>query len=116
MSSMSEIEKQRLARRKGDIIRILREDYLSRMTAVGGLIGALDMLGESISNESLQFDLTYLAQQGYIQIWRVRDLPGFRADRLNNIGPADQIRFAKLQPRGLQLLDGNAPEDPQVKF
>jgi hypothetical protein len=113
--SMAEIEKQRLARRKGEIIRILREEYVRNMTSAASLLGTLDNLGHSISLESLQFDLTYLAEQGYIQIWRVRDLPGFRSDRVN-IAPPDQIRFAKLLARGLQLLDGNVKEDPQVIF
>ncbi len=113
--SMFEIEKQRLARRKGDIIRILQEDYRSRMTSVGSLLGALDMLGEPVDPKSLQFDLIYLSQQGYILTWCVRDMPGFRQDRAS-VGSPDEIRFAKLTPRGLQLLDGNAPEDPQVKF
>jgi hypothetical protein len=112
---MFEVEKQRLARRKGDIIRILQEDYRSPMTSVGSLLGALDMLGESVDPRSLQFDLIYLAQQSYIEIWQVRDLPGYRRDRIN-IGAPDEIRFAKLKPKGLQLLDGNAAEDPQVKF
>jgi|GEM_PF-3415481 len=113
--SMLAIEIHKQARRKGDIIRILYEDYTSAMTSVGSLAGALDMLGESVSPDSLQFHLVYLAQQSYIQIWRVRDLPGWRRDRIG-VGPAEQIRFAKLLPRGLQLLDGNCPEDPQVKF
>ena len=113
--SMAEIEKQRLARRKGDVIRILQEDYRAKMTSVGSLLGALDMLGEPVDPRSLQFDLTYLSQQGYILTWCVRDMPGFRHDRINS-GAPDDIRFAKLTPKGLQLLDGNAPEDPQVKF
>lgn len=113
--SMAEIEKQRHASQRGDIIRVLCEDYRSTMTAVGNLSGTLDSLGTSISMESLCFHLTYLADSEFIKIWRTRDMPGWRTDRSNR-GSADDIRFAKLLPRGLQLLDGICAADPGVKF
>lgn len=115
--SMAEIEKQRLARRKGDILRILLEEYRSarEMTSIGNLIGTLDAIGEPVSPESIQFDLHYLSDQGYIRVWLNRDVPGFRKDR-QNAGLPTEIRFCRLVPRGIQLIDGNITEDPQVKF
>jgi hypothetical protein len=53
--------------------------------------------------------------QGYIQIWRTRDMPGFRADRPTPGSPND-IRFARLTPKGLRLVDGLIDADPSVRF
>jgi hypothetical protein len=113
--TMSDLERNRQARRKGDILRILVQDYRISMTSVRTLNGALDMLGEAVGPDSMQWHLTYLADQNYIKIWRVRDMPGFRHDRQSQEDP-ELIRFAKILPKGIQLIDGNAEEDPQVKF
>jgi hypothetical protein len=112
---MATIDRERQARRKGDILRILLQDYRRNMTSVRALNGALDMLGEPVGPDSMQWDLIYLADQEYIKIWRVKDRPGFRHDRQSSEDP-EIIEFAKLMPKGIQLLDGNAAEDPQVKF
>ena len=107
---------QRLALRRGSVLRMLVEDYRAEMTSVRSLLGALDALGESTSAEDLAFDLKYLADAGYVQVWRNRDMPGWRNDRESALGRPEQIRFARLQPKGLQLIDGHTAEDPQVKF
>jgi hypothetical protein len=32
------------------------------------------------------------------------------------MGRADEVRFARLLPRGLMLIDGRVGEDPMVRF
>lgn len=116
MSRQSELEKARHASERGDILRTLKEDYSREMTNLGSLLRALDAQGVALGLESLCFHLQYLADSGYVQIWRTRDLPGFRTDRAHVAGHPDAIRFAKLLPRGLQLLDGLVPEDVSIAF
>ncbi len=107
----------RHALERGALIRTLKEDYTAEMTSVRALIGALDLQGVSLALKDLCFHLEVLADGGYVRIWRARDMPGFRADRLSEswAKPAT-ILFAKLLPKGLQLLDGLIPEDPSIKF
>lgn len=113
--NMQEVEKQRHALERGDILRTLKEDYQSSMTPVRTLRGALDAQGVSLSHDDLAFHLSYLSDGGYVRLWRARDLPGFRSDRERFLKP-DAVMFAKLLPKGLQLLDGLIAEDPSVKF
>lgn len=113
--SMSEVERQRYARQRGDIIRVLYEDYTANMTSVDSVIGTLDAMGTALAPETLDFHLVYLADSGYIRLWRTRDMPGWRSDRINRGNP-EEIRFAKLLPLGLQLLDGITDANPGVKF
>lgn len=115
--SMTEIENARHARERGDILLTLKEDYLQAMTSVRNLLGAMDAQGMSLSEGSLCFHLQYLKQSGYIQLWRHRDLDTFRTDRRGgNWVKPDAILFAKLLPKGLQLIDGKVEEDPLVAF
>lgn len=114
MSNMTDIENLRHAETRGKLLAILAEDYSSRMTSVATLTAALDLRGFSLTEDRLAFHLTYLEDSGYVKIWRTRDMPGYRGDR--DRGAPDTMRFAKLSPRGLQLIDGNCPEDPKVRF
>jgi DNA-binding transcriptional ArsR family regulator len=116
MSSMHELENLRYAEIRGKILGILAEDYISRMTSIGTLVGALDLRGYSLSEDKLTFHLTYLEDSGYVRIWRTQDMPGFRRDRMLASASPDDIRFAKLMPAGLQLIDADRPEDPKVRF
>ena len=116
MSSMSQLENLRYAEIRGKILSILAEDYTSRMTSIGTLVGALDLRGFSLSEEKLAFHLTYLEDSGYVRVWRTRDMPNFRGDRGSGDGSPDNIRFVKLMPAGLQLLDADRPADPKVRF
>ncbi len=102
--SMAELEYQRHAEQRGELLRLLKENYTFGLTTVRSLIGGMDMLGHSMTAESLRFQLQYLADQGYVQLKRNCDMPGWRADRVS-LGRADEIRFAKLLPKGLMLLD-----------
>jgi hypothetical protein len=114
---MDELEKSRHAAQRGDILRTLKEDYTSTMTSLRSLLYALDLQGSSLSADGLGFHLTYLEGQGYVQLWRYRDMPHFRKDRpVTGAVKVDTIMFAKLLPKGLQLLDGLIPEDPSVVF
>lgn len=115
MSGMAEIEHLRHAEQRGGIIRCLREDYSAAMTGVSALASAMDMLGYPMSSETLTFHLNYLADSGFIRIWRNRDMPNSRPDR-RPIGDPEIVRFAKLLPHGLHLLDGLIAADPGVKF
>lgn len=114
---MDTVEKARHAQERGDILRTLKEDYQSEMTSIRNLIGALDAQGIALSPDGVAFHLVYLADQGYVRIWRAGDLPHQRKDRRTArwVKP-DTILFAKLLPKGLQLLDGHGAEDPGVSF
>jgi len=112
---MADIEKARWAQERGSILRTLKEDYVREMTSIRSLIRVLDAQGVPLSHDELSFHLRYLADQGYVRILRARDLPGFRRDRPMDVS-AETIMFAKLEPRGLQLLDGLIAEDPSVAF
>ena len=113
----TDIKRERHTRERGDLLRILKEDYQQEVTSVRNLLGALDALGMPLSEEDLVFHLTYLAGQGYLSLMRVRDTVEYRTDRrLVGWEKPETIKFTKLLPKGLQLLDGAIPEDPQVKF
>ena len=106
---------QRRAEERGAILRSLQEDYGREMTTVRSLSGALDLQGYPMSVESLQFSLQYLGDQGYIDVIRASQVPGYRRDRMG-AGKPDTIIFVKLRPKGVQLLVGTAAEDPGVRF
>jgi hypothetical protein len=113
----TDVERARHMRERGDILRTLKEDYRSEMTSLRSLLGALDAQGMSLAPEGLEFHLTYLEAQGYVRLWRAKDMPGYRRDRHGrNWQKPDAIQFAKLLPRGLQLIDGQVAEDPLVIF
>lgn len=109
------LEQARHARERGTILRTLKEDYTREMTSTHTLLRVIDAQGFPLSHEDLSFHLRLMAEQGYVSIWRTRDLPGYRRDRPLQIAP-DTIMFTKLSARGLQLMDGLIPEDPSVAF
>lgn len=112
---MSDLDLARYARERGEILRTLKEDYSARMTSMLTLLRALDVLGVSLAPEGLGFHLQYLEEQGYVRVWRAKDMPGYRRDRASS-GRPDDIKFAKLSAKGLQLIDGLIVEDPAVAF
>jgi hypothetical protein len=110
-------EQARHAAERGDLLRVLKEDYQQGMTSARNLLGTLDALGIPLSEQDLAFHLMYLADQGYLRIVRVKDTPAYRNDRrMLGWEKPETIKFLTLQPKGLQLLDGMIPEDPMVKF
>jgi hypothetical protein len=109
------MEQARHAEERGAILQALKQDYGAKMTSVRALSRALDLVGHGMRPAGMQFALTYLADSQYIQIWRFEDTPGFRADR-DSEERRDQIVFARLMPRGLQLIDGQIAADPSVSF
>jgi len=112
-----DIKRERHNGERGVLLRVLKEDYQQEMTSIQNLLGALDALTISLSEEDLVFHLEYLAGQGYLRILRVKDTPGYRTDRrLPGWEKPETIKFVKLLPKGLQLIDGLVPEDPLVKF
>ncbi len=111
----SELDKQRHALERGEILRTLKEDYSARMTSVLTLLRALDALGTSLTPDGLGFHLELLAERGYVKVWRARDTPGYRRDRPSADKP-ETIKFAKLMAKGLELIDGLIAEDPLVAF
>jgi DNA-binding transcriptional ArsR family regulator len=114
---MTEAETARHAQVRGEIIRVLKEEYGGDMMTVRVLLRALDALGWSLSQEDIEFHLQYLADQGYVEVRRVRDTTGYRKDRVlqRGVKPATMV-FARLLPRGIQLMDGLLAEDPSVAF
>lgn len=114
--SMADTERMRHCEERGQIVRCLMQEYQKPMTSVGSLQGALVLLGWPMTLDSISFHLQYLSESGYVKVWRVRDMPGgARTDRTVRFDP-EEIRFAKLLPRGLQLHDGAIVEDPMVRF
>jgi len=114
--SASEVEKARHALEKGAILRVLQEAYGGPALMVAALAAVLDTLGFPMSPVNLQFSLTYLAGCGYVRIVRAKDVPGFRRDRLRKDDSPETIVMAEMQPLGLRLFDGTAPEDPLIRF
>jgi len=114
---MEDIENARHTQERGTLVRVLKENYQEEMTSIQMLIRMLDRLNIPLSYEGMVFHLHYLEDGGYLKLWRARDLPNFRRDRTapGSRKPGD-VMFAKLLPKGLQLLDGRIPEDPQVTF
>jgi hypothetical protein len=113
--SMNELEQARHAEERGAILRLLSQDFNSEMTSVGSLLSSLDLLGHSLGWETFCFHLNYLKEDAYIRLWLTRDMPGYRSDRIG-AGSPSEIRFAKLLPKGLRLIDGHLAADPMVRF
>ena len=113
----SELDRERHDRERGDVLRVLKEDYQRELTSARNLVGTLDALGLPLSEEDLAFHLIYLSDQGYVRVLRVKDMPSYRTDRrLAGWENPETIKFVKLLPKGLQLIDGLIAEDPSVKF
>lgn len=111
---IGDVEEARHAEERGAILTTLKATYGSEMTSAKTLWRVLNGARIAISDTGLQFSLQYLSDQEYIKIWRVRDTPGWRPDRP---GPRpDVIVFARLLPKGLRLVDGQAEADPKVSF
>lgn len=113
--TMNQLDAQRHSEERGKILEVLAQAFSSQMTSAGSLLRSLDLLGFPISPESLSSHLRYLQGCGYVQVWRTRDMAGWRADRPSPGNPND-ARFAALTPRGLQLTDGQIDADPMVRF
>lgn len=109
------MDKARHAIERGVILQALKSDFASRMTGTATLFRTLDLLGYSMGIESLEFHLALLSASGYVRIWRASDMPGWRADR-PNIQRSESIVFSRLEPKGLQLIDGDVISDPSVAF
>jgi len=112
----SEVERARHALEKGKLLEVLREAYGQAPMLTATIARVMDRLGFPMSGTGLQFALQYLADKGYARIVRAREVPGYRHDRLKEGDSPETIVLAALMPLGLQLIDGNVPEDPQVAF
>lgn len=113
----TDVERVRRSLERGEILRVLKVDFCAAMTTVKTLRGALALGGFPLSFDGLAFHLEYLAQQGYVEAFRAKNMPGYRADRvISGWQRPESILSAKLMPRGLLLIDGLAPEDPAVSF
>ena len=113
--NLSQMDEARHARERGAILEVLKQGYDQSMVSVASLSGALNMAGMPMTAAGLQFSLTLLADSGYILIWRAKETPAWRPDRMNEMRP-DTIVFAKLTPKGLFLIDGHVASDPAVIF
>jgi hypothetical protein len=109
------MDRARHAEERGQVLEALKQNYRAPMTSVRSLAGALDLVGYPMTSSGLEFHLVYLADAGYLRIWRANDLPQYRQDRQHD-RRADAILFARLTPRGLQLIDGLERPDPSVRF
>jgi len=109
------LDKARRAQERGDILRVLQADFTNEMTSVKSLTWTLDAMSISLDRDDLEQHLVYLAEQGYVQIWRGRNLPQFRTDRDTGVNPS-ALLFARLTAKGTQLVDGVTAADPMVNF
>jgi len=109
---VNSFELLRHAEERGRILQLLSD---MEMSSVGSLLPGLELSGYIISAESLFSHCRYLQQSGYIRVVRTRDLPGWRTDRPAEGNP-DELRFAALLPKGLQLVSGEIDADPMVRF
>ena len=112
---IDQMEEARHSEERGAILQALKRNYGRDMTSIKSLWRTLNAIGIATSISGLGFHLTYLSDQEYARIWRVRDMPGYRSDRYAN-GDPEAIVFARLLPRGLLLIDGQIPADPKVIF
>lgn len=108
------MDQVRHAMERGRILFTLVGEF-GRPTLIRTLRGALDLQGLSLTQDGLEFHLHYLGAQGYLRLVLARDMPGWRQDRENPVAGC-VIVMVGLTPLGLQLVDGTAPEDPQVRF
>ena len=116
METPNALELQRLSETRGAILALLATEYGGTTVTVGALAAALAMHGYGVNSAAeLQRHLGYLADQGYIEAKRAKEMPGYRHDR-SLPGTGERIVMVKLNPAGLQLFDGLAPEDPAVRF
>jgi hypothetical protein len=112
---ISEMTQARHAEERGAILHALQQDYTHRMTSLRVLGHALFLTGCAITPDGLRYHLSLLEASGYLRLWRQEDMPGFRTDREMGIDGAE-IAFAKLLPKGMQLIDGQIAADPSVSF
>ncbi len=110
-----ELEEARHGLERGAILLALKQGYSQEMVSVGTLARALNLVGTPMTAEGLQFSLSLLADSGYVRIWRARETGAWRPDRAGDVRP-DHIVFARLAPKGLRLIDGQAEADPLVTF
>ena len=110
-----EMDEARHAEERGAILCALKQEYGSSMVAMRTLAAALNLTGYPLTNASLQFSLTLLADCAYVRTWTARDMGIWRPDRANEMRP-ETIVFAKLLPKGLSLVDGKIEPDPNVSF
>jgi DNA-binding transcriptional ArsR family regulator len=113
--TLSRVEAQRHAEERGQILKLLREEYGGRLTTVRSLTGAMHLLGFPMSAATMQFSLAYLRDRGYIEVQTARQQPGYRIDRAIDVHP-DAPVTARLMPDGVLLIDGHIKEDPAVIF
>jgi hypothetical protein len=111
---LTEMEEARHARERGAIMEALKQGQME-MVSIGSLAATLNMVGQPMTRQSLQFSLVLLADSGYVQITRAKDTPAWRPDRANDARP-EAVVFAKLLPRGLMLIDGRIAADPLIVF
>ena len=108
----------RQAYERGQILQILSQNRGSEIPIEFVLLlRTLDTLGSAMSAQDLRNRLQYLADKGYVQLRRNRDLPGFRPDRMaRGVDRPDDIVSVKLTARGTDLVEGTIPADPGVQF
>ena len=110
-----EMEEARHGQERGTILQALKQGYQMEMVSLGTLASTLNLVGQPMTRDGLQFSLSLLADAGYVKIWRARDLATWRTDRPSEVRP-DVILFARLTPKGLGLIDGYVMADPIVSF
>jgi hypothetical protein len=113
----TDVERMRHNLERGEILRVLQVDFCSSATMLKTLRGALALGGYPLTLDGLSFHLEVLAQQGYIELNRAEDTPGYRQDRMSALWKKpNTIISAKLLAKGLMLIDALIPSDPTVNF
>jgi DNA topoisomerase IA len=91
---------------RGEIVRFLVELGLGRAATPRTLIHHLDDMGYAVSEESLAFQLRYLAEKGFV------DLDCFPREA----GKQERVRSVKVTSAGVDLHDRRKAGDTGVRF
>lgn len=101
---------------RGEILTMLNSNA-GRATGMGLLRVSLDQVGVSLSINELKTRLCYLEEKGYVELRRRKDIPGYhrKLDEPGG-GRANDLVTAKLTAKGIDLVEGNIPNDPGIGF
>lgn len=108
MATGTGLERKRWER--GIILRLVIEDD-SEWTHVKMLYKMMDRRGYPCTLRNLEFNLKYLAAQGYLNVKRLRDMEYILGE--DEVLAPDDIVFVQLAPLGLQIMN-RAIKDSEV--
>ena len=111
-------ERIRTTFQRGNILTALRAEFTREKTPAAVLFHTVASLVAGLTRNEFDDHLTYLEGKEYIRLWHQRDMEEERDDRQPSDRDvrSDDIRFARLLPKGVDLLEGSIPADPGIDF